>query len=80
MITELLDVTIGELECTNFEITEFQLGNIPMAYFVEEVKSTIGFNVSTNLSKIYSYKGIRVSKHPSDDAIMYAITVKTLLA
>ena len=78
MITELLETAINEVMMSNFEITEFQLGEHPMQLFIQECKNSIGIPVSADINTITKYKGIRIREHPSKDAVMYAIKAKII--
>jgi hypothetical protein len=78
MITELLDSAILEVGCNHlFELTGFQLGSYPMNIFIEECKEMMGIPVKAEIANITNYKGIKISEHPSSDAVMYSIQLKS---
>ena len=75
MIREILDATINEVAYSKFEITEFQLGADPMMMFVLQVKENL-VQTDVDIARIKSYNGIRISEHPSKDAIMYCLRLR----
>jgi hypothetical protein len=59
-----------------FEITEFQLGMQPMYIFISEFKENMGIPIQANVSNVTMYKGIKISEHPSNDAVMYCLKLR----
>lgn len=77
MITELLENAINEVMVSNYEITEFQLGEEPYNLLKSEVENTIS-GIKINIEKINYYKDIPVRLHPSKDAVLYSIQLKSM--
>jgi len=80
MIQEILDEKIGEVGCNpGYELTEFQLGEVPMNIFIREMQSLIlSSTAEVSISTIHSYKGITIKRHHSHDAIMFCVSLKKI--
>ena len=75
MITELLDAILNELQYQEkSNIKEFQLGEEPMRIFIDEAKQTMGSRVA-DIATITKYKGVSVTKHHSNDAVMFTLQI-----
>lgn len=77
MIIELLETAINEVMVSNYEITEFQLGAEPYQILKKEVENLVS-GIKIDIDKINYYKDIRVRQHPSKDAVMYSIQLKSM--
>lgn len=77
MIIELLEKALNEVMTSKFEITEFQLGKEPMKLFIDECKKAFGVPIDAEITTITKFKDIRIREHPSKDAVMYVIQLKT---
>ena len=76
MIRQILDKAIAEVEkeCI-YEITQFELGIEPMVLFNNECRDIMGIDKSSYI-EVDNYRQIPVKKHPSTDAVMFALRLK----
>lgn len=80
MIKEMIEAAVIQADIFGYKITEFQLGVLPMQILTDEVKKKIGVPVnSPEITEVTKYMGHKISKHDSQDAIMYCISPKGLL-